>query len=158
MTTPRTPGEIGAGHSVTALYEIVPIGKQVTAPSVDGLRYQQSEVDVAKRVETARSKELLTLKLRHKDPDGAKSQLMEIPLTDQGLPGEKSSRDFRFAAAVASFGMLLRDSPHKGNANWESTLELAVEGKNDDASGYRAEFISLIGKAKSVAGQSVDPR
>jgi Ca-activated chloride channel family protein len=76
---------------------------------------------------------------------------MEVPVTDQGITWEKSSRDFRFAAAVASFGMLLRDSPHKGNASWDTTLELAIEGQGNDADGYRAEFISLIGKAKALS-------
>ena len=93
---------------------------------------------------------MLTLKLRHKLPDGDKSQLLELPLVDEGAAREKTSRDFRFAAAVASFGMLLRDSPFKGSADWDTTMELAVEGKGDDASGYRGEFISLINKAKAI--------
>ena len=94
---------------------------------------------------------MLTLKLRYKAPDGETSKLLEFPLTDAGATWEKSSRDFRFAAAVASFGMLLRDSPHKGAATWGATQELALEGKGDDASGYRAEFISLLEKARTMA-------
>ena len=96
------------------------------------------------------SKELLTLKLRYKQPDGDTSTLLEFPLTDAGQTWERSSRDFRFAAAVASFGMLLRDSPHKGSTTWDSALELAVEGKGEDAGGYRQEFIGLLEKAKAL--------
>jgi hypothetical protein len=95
--------------------------------------------------------ELLTLKLRYKAPDGDTSKLLEFPLTDDGKSYERSSRDFRFAAAVASFGMLLRDSPHKGKANWSSTLELAIEGKGEDRNGYRAEFVGLIERAKAAS-------
>ena len=147
----KDAGEIGAGHSVTALYEIVPAGVSAATPLVDPLKYQPSESSVDKHGATAISRESFTLKLRHKAPDSDKSQLMEVPVTDQGITWEKSSRDFRFAAAVASFGMLLRDSPHKGNANWDTTLELAIEGQGEDTSGYRAEFISLIGKAKALS-------
>ncbi len=143
----KDAGEIGAGHSVTALYEIVPAGQPSGTRAVDPLKYQQLEALAPKQ--TAVSRELFTLKLRYKAPDGEKSQLMEVPITDQGVTWEKSSRDFRFAAAVASFGMLLRDSQHKGNANWDTALELGLEGKGEDASGYRAEFVSLIGKAKA---------
>jgi Ca-activated chloride channel family protein len=109
-------------------------------------RYLVPDVDPA-----VSSKELLTLKLRYKATDGDTSKLLEFPLTDDGKSYERSSRDFRFAAAVASFGMLLRDSPHKGNANWNSTLELALEGKGEDRSGYRAEFVSLIERAKAAS-------
>jgi Ca-activated chloride channel family protein len=94
---------------------------------------------------------MLTLKLRYKARDADESQLREFPLTDAQAPWEKSSREFRFAAAVASYGMLLRDSPHKGSASWDSTLELAQEGKGRDASGYRAEFIGLVEKAKALS-------
>jgi Ca-activated chloride channel family protein len=148
----KDAGEIGAGHSVTALYEVVPAGQQPPPRAVDALKYQTlpSPAPAQNAASDALSREMLTLKLRHKLPDGDKSQLLELPLVDEGAAREKTSRDFRFAAAVASFGMLLRDSPHKGSANWDTTLELAVEGKGDDASGYRGEFISLINKAKTI--------
>jgi len=154
----KDAGEIGAGHSVTAMYEVVPSGQAAPAPNraVDPLKYQTPPPAPAAQaaVAGAISREMLTLKLRHKLPDGDKSQLLELPLVDEGAVREKTSRDFRFAAAVASFGMLLRDSPHKGSANWDATMELAVEGKGDDASGYRGEFISLIGKAKALEPQA----
>ena len=148
-------GEIGAGHTVTALYEVVPAGGDVPqfAKTVE-LKYQRP---VEKPAEPDRKviggeagKEMLTLKLRYKAPDGDVSKLLEFPLTDTGATWEKSSRDFRFAAAVAGYGMLLRDSPHKGTATWNSVRELAVEGQGEDATGYRAEFISLLEKAQSL--------
>ena len=160
----KDAGEIGAGHTVTALYEVVPAGARVAGtPAVDPLKYQPAPTQPPARTdETKRylipgadpsvaSKELLTLKLRYKAPDGETSKLLEFPLTDDGKSYERSSRDFRFAAAVASFGMLLRDSPHKGKANWSSTLELAIEGKGEDRSGYRAEFVGLIERAKAAS-------
>ena len=97
------------------------------------------------------SSELLTLKLRYKEPEGHTSKLLEFPLTDSGAAWEKSSTDFRFAAAVAGYGMLLRDSPHKGDATWNSVAEWAQEGKGTDATGYRAEFLGLIEKARAVS-------
>ena len=149
----KDAGEIGAGHTVTALYEVVPEGKDLPEPAtVDPLKYQpptakKPEATVEK---SGASPEMLTLKLRYKAPDGDTSKLLEFPLTDTGAILEKSSRDFRFAAAVAGYGMLLRDSAHKGNATWNSVHELAVEGKGADTNGYRAEFISLIEKAHSL--------
>jgi Ca-activated chloride channel family protein len=252
----KDAGEIGAGHTVTALYEVVPVGSQLASlnKSVDALKYQpapappqrnseaagdtfidaykalqegekkeesgdfnaaltkyefatalldqlrerspawQPEIlkyrkertreavaRVREKIGTAgapaersdnlrpfvgevlvqdpkaaaqkmpASNELLTLKLRYKAPDGDTSKLLEFPLTDRGVTWEKSSRDFRFAAAVASYGLLLRESPHKGQATWNSTLELAMEGKGEDLAGYRAEFISLVEKARALA-------
>jgi Ca-activated chloride channel family protein len=147
----KDAGEIGAGHSVTALYEVVPAGQQPPNRAVDPLKYQNPAPAPAQiAAVNPLSREMLTLKLRHKLPDGDKSQLLELPLVDEGAAREKTSRDFRFAAAVASFGMLLRESPYKGSANWDTTMELAVEGKGEDSSGYRGEFISLIGKAKAL--------
>ena len=172
----KDAGEIGAGHTVTALYEIVPAGKDVPgAPVVDDLKYQapqagkseirnpsSAESDSAKALrrdgegfakaspKSETSGEMLTVKLRYKQPDGDVSKKLEFPLTDRGATWEKSSRDFRWAASVTSFGLLLRDSPHKGSANWNMTLELATEGKGDDRDGYRAEFVGLVEKAKAL--------
>ena len=150
----KDAGEIGAGHTVTALYEVVPAGRSVTAAaSVDPLKYQASAAkeSAARNPEPGSSSELLTLKLRYKRPDGDTSRLLEFPLTDRGETWEKSSRDFRFAAAVAGFGMLLRESPHKGSATWDSVREMAMEGRGDDRLGYRGEFLTLIDKAKALA-------
>jgi len=94
--------------------------------------------------------EMLTLKLRYKEPEGETSKLLDFPLTDSGVPWEQSSRDLRFAAAVAGYGMLLRDSPHKGQATWSAIAEWAQEGLGVDASGYRAEFLTLVEKARAL--------
>jgi Ca-activated chloride channel family protein len=153
----KDAGEIGAGHTVTALYEIVPAGRPLPGGGVDELKYQTAqaqppqEAAPAGAADRVAGAELLTLKLRYKAPDADVSRKLEFPLVDSGAGWEKSSRDFRFGAAVASFGMLLRDSPHKGSSTWNSTLELAAEGKGEDASGYRSEFIGLVEKAQALS-------
>ena len=144
----KDAGEIGAGHTVTALYEIVPAGHAVGQPAVDPLKYQKAAQPAAVVPAGEPSRELLTLKLRYKEPDGQTSRLLEYPIVDSNHRFAESTKDFRFAAAVAEFGMLLRDSPHKGNATYDSVLELAQEGQGTDREGYRAEFISLVGLAK----------
>ena len=145
----KDAGEIGAGHTVTALYEVVPPGVALRG-EVDPLKYQTPPAAPAPAKGSPMSKELLTLKLRYKAPDGDKSTLMEIPVTDSGARLARASGDFKFASAVASFGMVLKDSAFKGTATLDSALELAQEGKGDDAHGYRAEFINLLGKAKAL--------
>jgi Ca-activated chloride channel family protein len=141
-------GEIGAGHTVTALYEIVPspVGSAVrntpAQPDVDPLKYQKHEL--------VQSDELLTLKLRYKQPDGDTSTLLQTPVTDSNLPYAKASDDFKFAAAVAGYGMILRNSPHKGTATLDAVLELADEGKGKDDKGYRADFLDLVKQTKAL--------
>ncbi|MEN8118076.1 MAG: von Willebrand factor type A domain-containing protein [Bacteroidota bacterium] len=133
----KDAGEMGAGHTVTALYEIIPANSEDDAPSVDPLKYQSSQF-VSGKV----SKELLTIKLRYKQPDGKKSRLMEMAVKSRLEPD--TSDNFRFSAAVASFGMLLRDSEFKGNTTVNSILKLAKSAKGEDEEGYRAEFIQLV--------------
>jgi Ca-activated chloride channel family protein len=149
----KDAGEIGAGHTVTALYEIVPANgkasKKVETSGVDPLKYQKP-ARVRKVVE---SDELLTVKVRYKAPDGNESQLLEFPVVDTGKRLARASTDFKFAAAVAAFGMLLRDSPHKGNATYASVAELAEEGQGADEAGYRAEFVKLVQKAQKIVKQ-----
>jgi len=213
----KDAGEIGAGHTVTALYEVVPAGKEMPPVAmVDKLKYAASapqpisgaipadnpvataapapttgeairsapEKPAMERPQVADGiaadlhpsplhresapekkddlvsdprglpasmrNEMLTLKLRYKAPDGDKSALLEYPLTDPGTTWEKSSPDFRFAAAVAGYGMLLRDSGHRGQATWESVAEWAHEGLGSDKSGYREEFLNLVKRAKAL--------
>ena len=140
-------GEIGAGHTVTALYEIIPTGKSVhSSPSVDPLKYQQPE---KKRV--AASNEILTVKVRYKAPDGEKSSLLEIPLAAVEIPSpDKASEDFRFATAVAAFGMKLRGSPHIGEMTWAEIQDIARGALGKDPGSYRAEFLTLVEKAKAL--------
>ena len=133
-------GEVVAGRSVTALYEVVPA-------EPDGAAFASAAAATQK---SAKPNPLLTLKLRYKAPVTDTAKLLELPLSDTGTTWEKSSRDFRFAAAVAGFGMLLRDSPHKGTATWSSVHALAVAGKGEDASGARADFIALIEMARAL--------
>jgi Ca-activated chloride channel family protein len=141
-------GEIGAGHTVTALYEVVPVGAaaQPSVPLVDALKYSSPGPPTT----TSTSKEMLTVKLRYKKPDGDKSELIERSLIDDGNQFAKASADFKWAAAVAESGMLLRDSKFKGNATFVGVRELAEEGMGTDANGYRAGFIQLVRKAEAL--------
>jgi Ca-activated chloride channel family protein len=149
-------GEIGAGHTVTALYEIVPAGAAVnpaaSVPPVDPLKYSKNEhVKSASHNEAAAaSSETMTVKLRFKKPDGDKSQLIARAFSDDGKEFANASPDLKFAAAVAEFGMVLRESEHKGNGTLGAVLEWAQEGKGGDAQGYRAGFIELVRKAQSL--------
>jgi Ca-activated chloride channel homolog len=137
---------IGAGHRVTAFYELVPPGNS-PAPGVDPLKYQKPPQPSS----NTSSNEMLTLKIRSKEPDGEKSVLSEYSLKDSPQKFSQSSQDFRFAASVAAFGMVLRDSPYRGNASFESALQWAREGKGIDKNGYREEFLRLINRAISLS-------
>lgn len=142
----KKAGVIGAGHTVTALYEIVPAGKPIPASGVDPLKYQ-------KTVETTRaasSDEVATVKIRYKDPEGDTSRLLEFPIKNSDSKFRSASKDFKFAASVAAFGMVLRDSPYKGSADLEDALSWAKDGKGSDSHGYREEFIRLIHRAISI--------
>ncbi|HZF02050.1 MAG TPA: von Willebrand factor type A domain-containing protein [Methylomirabilota bacterium] len=147
----KDAGEIGAGHTVTALYEIVPVGEKIPEGSVDPLKYQLPDEEKQERYVATGSKELLTLKLRYKQPDGDTSKLLVFPVTDGGKSFERASTDFKFATAVAEFGMLLRDSEFKGNSSCGSVLELATEAKGADVEGYRSEFLTLVRKAQQIS-------
>ena len=149
----KDAGEIGAGHTVTALYEIVPAGQEAPVGSVDALRYQQQ----TETTEQARTGEMLTLKLRYQEPQGSPSRLLETVVRDSGREYARASEDFKFAAAVAAFGMLLRESPHQGNNTLEAILELAEEGRGTDAHGYRSEFLELVRKARGLIGADSTP-
>jgi Ca-activated chloride channel family protein len=138
----KDAGELGAGHTVTALYEIIPFGSSEEVPGADDLRYQDNKISP----NAFKNKEILTLKLRYKKPDVEKSQLIVHPLLDKNVVLAKTSDNFKFSAAVASFGMLLRESEFKGDASYESIVKLAREGKGKDDFGYRAEFIQLVEK------------
>jgi Ca-activated chloride channel family protein len=142
----KDAGEIGAGHTVTALYEVVPVGQEVNTAATDPLKYQGDAKP------QAASGEMLTLKLRYKEPDGDTSTKIEFPLTDNGKPFVDASEDFQFASAVASFGMLLRNSDHKGNSTLDNVLEIAQGASHHDPHGYRAEFLELARLAKQLAG------
>lgn len=143
----KDAGEIGAGHAVTALYEIVPATASMAG--VDSLKYQAAP-EAKAPAET--SKDLLTVKLRYKQPDGDVSTLIEVPFVDMGASYEGASPDLRFASAVAGFGMLLRNSPHKGDLTFDATINLAVTALGRDPNGQRSEFVDLVRKAGTFAG------
>lgn len=139
----KDAGEIGAGHHVTALYELAPPGKEA-GPEVDTLKFQKpSKVQ-------AISNDSLWVKLRYKQPEGTTSKLIERGVIDEGLDFARASDDLKFASAVAGFGMLLRDSPHKGSLTYSAVTELATPTLAHDPSGYRKEFIELVKKAQSL--------
>lgn len=141
----KDAGEMGAGHTVTAFYEVIPAGVESDyAGKVDELKYQKPE----KTVPVSLSKELLTVKLRYKQPDGDSSKRIEITLADD--KANKVSVDFHFASAVAMFGQLLRDSDYKGTSTYDKIISLTKTGLGKDAKGYKREFIRLVEIAKGL--------
>lgn len=132
----KDAGELGSGHTVTALYEIIPLGVESKFFRVDELKYQASK--------TAKTNELFTVKFRYKRPDGDVSRLIVYPVLDRNFSMEKTSDNFRWAASVASFGMLLRQSEFLNGFSEDGVLRLAQSAKGEDKDGYRAEFISLV--------------
>ena len=150
----KDAGEIGAGHTVTALYEVVPVVPSTPAPggrpAVDPLKYQKPPPPPATVPADGASGELLTVKLRYKAPEGQSSWMLQFPVTDTGAGAEAASDDYRFAAAVAAFGMLLRDSPHKGSATFDDVLDLAQGAIGRDEGGYRVQFLDLVRKAREL--------
>ncbi|MDH6305649.1 Ca-activated chloride channel family protein [Parabacteroides sp. PF5-5] len=144
----KDAGEMGAGHVVTAFYEVIPVGvKSNVSGSVDDLKYQQPSKPVQPFL--TGSKELLTVKLRYKQPDGDVSKKMELPLIDNKK--NDVSSDFRFASSVAMFGQLLRNSDYKGEASYDKVIALAKTALADDSQGYRHEFVRLAETTKSLS-------
>jgi hypothetical protein len=202
----KDAGEIGAGHTVTALYEVVPATVKYPdgKPAVDELKYAPAAPKAVSRVEAGSlesqsalrdleaerqrllltlrpehpsikevdnkidalktriqtlttqgaSREMMTVKLRYKEPEGDKSDLLEVPVTDKEKKLADSEKDFQFAASVAGFGMLLRGSQHAGELTWDMVREMALGGKGEDKLGYRGEFLQLIDRARGL----VEPR
>ncbi|MBI5372114.1 MAG: von Willebrand factor type A domain-containing protein [Sphingobacteriales bacterium] len=145
----KDAGELGSGHTVTALYEVIPVGvKSSFLPSVDPLKYRKNNEKAGTKSETD---EIMTVKFRYKAPDGDVSKLIEHPLLDKSVSIAKTSDNFRFAAAVAQFGMLLRNSEFKSNASFESVLSLAKKSMTTDADGYRSEFVRLVESARLLS-------
>jgi len=143
----KDAGEIGAGHTVTALYELVPAGERVETPKVDPLKYQTRPG----LSQAAASGAICTVKLRYKQPGAAKSTLMTHEVLDTGGRFEKVPRDFRFATAVAAFGMILRDSRYKGAYTLDAVIEQAKSSLGEDPFGYRAEFVRIAETARRLA-------
>ena len=144
----KDAGELGSGHRVTALYEIIPQGvNDEFTPSVDDLKYQSTPTMQAK----GGPDEWLTIKLRYKEPDGDVSKLISKSVGKSYAPLETASANLRFAAAVAEYGMLLRNSAYKEKAAWQEVTDLAKSAMGEDSDGYRHEFVSLSETAASLA-------
>jgi Ca-activated chloride channel family protein len=165
----KDAGEIGAGHTVTALYELVPAGSDEKIPDIDEatedgqpLKYQQVEQKAAEDekkatevqlTDAAKKGDLLTLALRYKPPEGDVSTKREFTLPAESKAFNKASRDFQFAASVASFGMLLRGSKYAGDATFASVEEIAGASLGDDKQGRRQEFVELVQLAEQLRGR-----
>ena len=144
----KDAGELGSGHTVTALYEIIPVGIYSDfLKKSDTLKYQP--LDVFNRSNF--NSELMTVKLRYKQPDGSTSKLLEVPVSDQKIPLNNASENYRFASAVAEFGMLIRNSAFKQSSGFKNVISLASNAIGKDPEGYRKEFIQLVQKAAPLA-------
>jgi Ca-activated chloride channel family protein len=137
----KDAGEIGSGHSVTALYEIIPADSDEKIQGADELKYQSTDL--------VPSNDLMTVKVRYKEPDKTESKRMEFTISEDYL-SKKISENFQFAAAVAEFGMLLRDSEFKGQSSYEHVISLARDSRGKDEEGYRIEFIKLVETCKNL--------
>ncbi len=147
----KDAGELGSGHTVTALYEIIPAGvENPYQGNVDDLKYQPTKNKSDEPADTKKnSTELLTVKLRYKKPGESESKKLEVPVL-AGV-GQTPSQDFKFAMSVAMLGQLLRNSEFKGNTTYQGVVDLAKEGLNNDEHGYRKEFIRLVESAKQMS-------
>lgn len=143
----KDAGELGAGHSVTALYEIVPADSNEPVASVDELKYQQTDI----KPSAMETDEWLTVKFRYKAPKESQSQLIVHPVKQNSVG--IVSNNLPFSAAVASFGMILRDSEYKGESSYELVKRLASRAKGEDKLGYRAEFLKLVEQAEALDGR-----
>jgi Ca-activated chloride channel family protein len=145
----KDAGDIGAGHSVTALYELVPPDGDLALAQVDPLKYQTTAVHPSAKS----SPELLTLKLRYKAPESDTSKLTTIAVGDDSEPFATASDNFRFASSVAELGMLLRNSPYKGTSSFGQAREIAQKSLGRDDEGYRRDFLTLISMAERVPAE-----
>ena len=140
----KDAGELGSGHTVTAIYEVIPVGvKSEFIKDIDPLKYQNKEVTKA-----SNARELLTVKFRYKEPDGTKSKLI-VRTVNTGV--RNASANLNWASAVAGFGMILRDSEFMGDLNFSKVMAMAEKSKGEDKFGYRSEFIQLVDLAKSMS-------
>ncbi|HMG68753.1 MAG TPA: YfbK domain-containing protein, partial [Chitinophagaceae bacterium] len=145
----KDAGELGSGHTVTALYEVIPDGiKDTFLRKTDGLKYQKNKPGLSK---ASANGEIMNIKLRYKQPAGDVSKLIEHSVFDEQAALSATSNNFRFAASVAEFGMLLRNSEYRSNSSYIHVIDLAKNSKGIDDEGYRTEFIKLASHAQSLA-------
>ena len=151
----KDAGDMGSGHTVTAFFEIVPTGAADDYSNcVDPLKYQKTKE--APAAGGNYSDELMTVKFRYKQPDADNSKMSLVTIKDNAVPFNSTSADFRFASAVAEFGMLLRNSQFKQKSSFSQAISIAKAARGEDADGYRAEFIRLAENAKSLAASGAD--
>lgn len=143
----KDAGELGSGHTVTALYEIIPVGVDSEFYNVDALKYQTPKVNP----QAEKTNELMTVKFRYKDPDSETSKLIVQPLIDKSVSLAQTSNNFRWSAAVAAFGMILRESEYVKGYTLNDVIQLAQESRGNDSEGYRIEFIRMVKSCESVA-------
>jgi Ca-activated chloride channel family protein len=141
----KDAGDMGSGHTVTALYEVVPVGVDIPIPQAGDLKYQSAPTDTP----AAKSGEWLTFRVRYKDPESEAASELAFPLPEYGVRKGRST-DFQFAAAVAAFGMLLRDSEYKGSATWADVRAWAASASAEDRRGYRKDFVELVARAERL--------
>jgi Ca-activated chloride channel homolog len=152
----KDAGELGSGHTVTAIYEVIPVGVNSDfLKGVDSLKYQKNIEPLSK---SSNTDEILTVKFRYKEPDGAISKLIEHPVKDNQIPLSGTSDNFRFAVSVAEFGMLLRNSEFKSSSSFDNVLSLARKAKGSDEEGYRSEFVRLVESAQMLAKGKPEPK
>ncbi|TLV02583.1 YfbK domain-containing protein [Dyadobacter luticola] len=150
----KDAGDMGAGHTVTAIYEIVPVGaKSSYITQTDALKYKKTNAS-----DLGSNDEMLTVKVRYKNPESEKSVLLNVPVKNTSKPLAQCSENLRFASAVAEFGLLLRDSEFKGNASYNHIIPLAKGAFGTDEEGYRAEFVQLVKAAQSLDGRKETAR
>lgn len=148
----KDAGELGSGHSVTALYEIIPAGvKSPFLKEVDPLKYQNNK----KKKVPSFNREIVTIKFRYKAPGGDESKLIVHAVNNKSIPFKDVSDNLRFASSVAGFAMLLRNSEYKGNATYKEMIGMANASLGKDAEGYRKEFIGLVKKAAELKNNLV---
>lgn len=145
----KDAGELGSGHTVTALYEIIPVGVESEFAKVDELKYQKTRIEP----QAATTQEIMTIKFRYKDPKGSVSKLIVHPVKDEKKALEKTSDNFRWSAAVAGFGMILRESEYAKGYSFDDVLSLAMDARGDDRDGYRIEFMNLVKSLNALASR-----
>lgn len=144
----KDAGDMGSGHIVTAIYEIVPKGVHSSyTGTTDALKYQQNNANA-----TGNGDEMMTVKVRYKKPESEKSILFDLPVKATSVAFEKCSENLRFASAVAEFGLLLRGSEYKGKATYADVIQRARGAFGKDNEGYRSEFVQLVKTAQSLDG------
>ncbi|MSR53634.1 MAG: DUF3520 domain-containing protein [Gemmataceae bacterium] len=144
----KDAGDMGSGHTVTALYEIVPPGVDIPLADAGDLKYQGKNIDT----DAAKTGEWLTFRMRYKNPETEEAREVAFPLVKEGLR-KSGSTDFRFAASVAAFGMLLRESEHKGSANWSSVKAWTTDAIGQERADQRRDFLDLLKKAEALKGK-----